>query len=147
MFGGLDMLTSLALVLLVGLAAGGLCRMIRLPRIIGMLLAGILLGPCALNLLDPSILSVSADLRKMALVIILIKAGLSLNIRDLKAVGRPALLLSFLPASFEILAFFLFAPSILHITRAEAALMGSVLAAVSPAVVVPRMVQLMETGL
>ncbi|MCI5616121.1 MAG: cation:proton antiporter [Clostridia bacterium] len=141
------MLTSLALIFLVGLAMAALAQKLRLPRIIGMLLTGILLGPCVLDLLDGSILAISADLRKMALVIILIKAGLSLNIRDLKAVGRPALLLSFLPASFEILAFFLFAPPVLHITRAEAALMGSVLAAVSPAVVVPRMVRLMEERL
>ena len=142
-----SMLTSLALIFLVGLAMAALAQKLRLPRIIGMLLTGILLGPCVLDLLDGSILAISADLRKMALVIILIKAGLSLNIRDLKAVGRPALLLSFLPASFEILAFFLFAPPVLHITRAEAALMGSVLAAVSPAVVVPRMVRLMEERL
>ena len=138
------MLTSLAFIFLAGLAMAALAQKLRLPRIIGMLLTGILLGPYALDLLDPTILSISADLRKMALVIILIKAGLSLDLRDLRAVGRPALLLSFLPASFEILAFCLFAPPILHITLPEAALMGSVLAAVSPAVVVPRMVQLME---
>ena len=138
------MLTSLAFIFLAGLAMAALAQRLRLPRIIGMLLTGILLGPYALDLLDPTILSISADLRKMALVIILIKAGLSLDLRDLRAVGRPALLLSFLPASFEILAFCLFAPPILHITLPEAALMGSVLAAVSPAVVVPRMVQLME---
>lgn len=141
------MLTSLAFIFLAGLAMAALAQKLRLPRIIGMLLTGILLGPYALDLLDPTILSISADLRKMALVIILIKAGLSLDLRDLRAVGRPALLLSFLPASFEILAFCLFAPPILHITLPEAALMGSVLAAVSPAVVVPRMVQLMERRL
>ena len=141
------MLTSLAFIFLAGLAMAALAQRLRLPRIIGMLLTGILLGPYALDLLDPTILSISADLRKMALVIILIKAGLSLNLRDLRAVGRPALLLSFLPASFEILAFCLFAPPILHITLPEAALMGPVLAAVSPAVVVPRMVQLMERRL
>ena len=141
------MLTSLAFIFLAGLAMAALAQRLRLPRIIGMLLTGILLGPYALDLLDPTILSISADLRKMALVIILIKAGLSLDLRDLRAVGRPALLLSFLPASFEILAFCLFAPPILHITLPEAALMGSVLAAVSPAVVVPRMVQLMERRL
>ena len=138
------MLTSLALIFLLGLAAAALCQQLRLPRIIGMLLTGILLGPCVLNLLDSSILLISADLRKMALIIILLKAGLSLNLRDLKRVGRPALLMSFLPACFEMLAFILFAPSILGITRVEAAVMGAVLSAVSPAVVIPRMVRLME---
>jgi NhaP-type Na+/H+ or K+/H+ antiporter len=138
------MLTSLALVFLVGLALASICQRLKLPRIIGMLVGGILLGPYVLNLLDASILSISADLRQMALVIILIKAGLSLNIEDLKKVGRPALLMSFLPAVFEILAFVLIAPFVLHINRIEAAIMGAVLGAVSPAVVVPRMVQLME---
>lgn len=138
------MLTSLALIFLVGLAAAAICQKIHLPRIIGMLITGILLGPYVLNLLDSSILLISADLRKMALVIILIKAGLSLNIRDLKAVGRPALMLSCIPASAEILAYVLFAPALLGITRVEAAVMGAVLGAVSPAVVVPRMVHLME---
>ena len=131
------MLTSLALIFLVGLAMAALCQMIRLPRIIGMLLTGILLGPYVLNLLDDSILMISADLREMALVIILIKAGLSLKLQDLKAVGRPALMMSFVPASFEIVAYTLFAPLVLGLTRVEAAVMGSVLAAVSPAVVVP----------
>lgn len=140
------MLTSLALIFLVGLTLAALCQQLRLPRIIGMLFTGILLGPCVLNLLDPSILSISADLRQMALIIILLKAGLSLNLEDLKRVGRPAVLMCFVPASFEILAFWLFAPSLLGITRVEAAVMGAVLGAVSPAIVVPRMVQLMETG-
>lgn len=138
------MLTSLALVFLVGLAFASICQRLKLPRIIGMLIGGILIGPYVLNLLDASILSISADLRQMALVIILIKAGLSLNIEDLKKVGRPALLMSFLPAVFEILAFVLVAPFVLHINRIEAAIMGAVLGAVSPAVVVPRMVQLMD---
>ena len=139
------MLTSLALIFLVGLAAAAICRQIHLPGIIGMLLTGMLLGPFALNLLDPSILGISADLRKMALIIILIKAGLSLDLADLKKVGRPALLLSFLPASFEVLAYVLLAPPLLHLPRIEAAVMGAVLAAVSPAVVIPRMLHLMET--
>jgi len=138
------MLTSLALIFLVGLAAGALSQALKLPRIVGMLLAGILLGPFALNLLDGSILAVSAELRKMALIIILIKAGLALDVRDLKAVGRPALLLSFLPATFEIIAYILLAPVVLGIDYLSAAVMGAVLAAVSPAVVVPRMVQLLE---
>lgn len=139
------MLTSLALIFLTGLLMAALCQQIRLPRIIGMLATGIVLGPFVLNLLDPLILSISADLRKMALIIILLKAGLSLNLSDLKKVGRPAVMMAFVPASFEILAFVLFAPALLPVNRMEAAVMGAVLAAVSPAVVVPRMVQLMES--
>ena len=138
------MLTSLALVFLLGLAAAALCSRIGLPRIIGMLLVGILIGPYVLNWLDDSILSISSDLRQMALIIILIKAGLSLDLSDLKRVGRPAVVMACVPASCEILAFFLLAPHILGINRIEAAVMGAVLGAVSPAVVVPRMVQLME---
>ncbi|MDE7172370.1 MAG: cation:proton antiporter [Oscillospiraceae bacterium] len=138
------MLTSLALIFLVGLALASIFQRIGLPRIIGMLITGILLGPYVLNLFDGSILAISADLRQMALVIILIKAGLSLNIGDLKKVGRPALLMSFLPALLEISAFVLFAPLVLGIGRIDAAIMGAVLGAVSPAVVVPRMVQLLD---
>ena len=138
------MLTSLSFIFLVGLAMGAICQKLKLPRIIGMLATGIVLGPYVLDFLDPSILSISADLRKMALIIILLTAGLSLNLDDLKKVGRPAIMMSFVPASFEIIGYLLFAPSILGITRVEAAVMGSLLAAVSPAVVVPRMVQLME---
>lgn len=138
------MLTSLALVFLLGLAAAALCSRIGLPRIIGMLLVGILIGPYVLNWLDDSILSISSELRQMALIIILIKAGLSLDLSDLKKVGRPAVMMACVPASCEILAFFLLAPHILGINRIEAAVMGAVLGAVSPAVVVPRMVQLME---
>jgi NhaP-type Na+/H+ or K+/H+ antiporter len=139
------MLTSLAFIFLVGLAMAAICQRLKLPRIIGMLVTGIVLGPYVLDLLDPSILAISAELRQMALIIILLKAGLSLNLADLKKVGRPAILMSCVPASFEILGFILFAPLVLGITRTEAAVMGSVLAAVSPAVVVPRMVQLMES--
>lgn len=138
------MLTSLALVFLVGLSMAAICQKIKLPRIIGMLITGIILGPFVLDLFDQSILGISADLRKMALVIILIKAGLSLNLKDLKKVGRPALLLSFLPATFELTAFLLFGPKVLGITVLESAVMGAVLAAVSPAVVVPRMVFLID---
>lgn len=138
------MLTSLALIFLIGLAMAGICQSLRLPRIIGMLIIGILLGPYVLDLLDPSILGISSDLRQMALIIILLKAGLSLNLADLKKVGRPAVMMSCVPAGFEILAFFLFAPSVLGITRLEAAVMGAVLGAVSSAVVIPRMVQLMD---
>lgn len=138
------MLTSLSLIFLVGLAMGSICQRLKLPRIIGMLITGIVLGPFILNLLDPSLLSISADLRKMALIIILLKAGLSLTLSDLKKVGRPAILLSFIPATFELVGYVLFAPLILGITRIEAAIMGAVLSAVSPAVVVPRMVHLIE---
>lgn len=121
-----------------------ICKKIRLPRIIGMLVSGIVLGPFVLDLLDPKILGISAELRQMALVIILIKAGLSLDLASLKKVGRPALLMSFVPATFEIAAFALFAPKILGVTLNEALIMGGVIGAVSPAVVVPKMVQLME---
>ena len=138
------MLKSLSLIFLVGLAMGAICRKLKLPRIIGMLVTGIVLGPYVLDWLDPSILSISADLRKMALIIILLKAGLSLDLQDLKKAGRSAVLLSFVPASCELLGYVLLAPAILAITRVEAAVMGAVLAAVSPAVVVPRMVSLME---
>lgn len=138
------MLTSLAYIFLVGFAMAAICQKIKLPRIIGMLVTGIVLGPFVLDMLDSSILDISAELRQFALVIILIKAGLSLDLSDLKKVGRPALLLSFLPAICEITAYVLLAPVILKISTVEAAVMGAVLAAVSPAVVVPRMVQLME---
>lgn len=138
------MLTSLAFIFLVGLFMAAICQRLKLPRIIGMLITGIVLGPYVLDLLDPSILSISADLRQMALIIILLKAGLSLNLADLKRVGRHAIMMSCVPASCEILAFFLFAPGILGVTRIAAAVMGAVLGAVSPAVVVPRMVQLMD---
>ena len=138
------MLTSLALIFLVGLCMAAICQKLKLPRIIGMLVTGMVLGPYVLDFLDSSILSISAELRKMALIIILLKAGLSLNLNDLKKVGRPAILLAFVPASFEIVGYVLFAPIFLGISRIDAAVMGAVLAAVSPAVVVPRMVELME---
>lgn len=138
------MLTSLALIFLVGLSAAAICGYLHLPRIIGMLFTGIILGPHVLGLLDDKILSISSELRQIALIIILLKARLSLNLADLKKVGRPAVMMAFVPASFEICGYLLCAPMILGITRIESAVMGAVLAAVSPAVVVPRMVQLME---
>lgn len=138
------MLSSLSLIFLVGLALAAICQQLHLPRIIGMLFTGILLGPYVLNCLDGSVLGISSELRQIALIIILIKAGLSLNLRDLKKVGRPAVMMSCIPASCEILAFFLLAPRILGISRIDAAVMGAVMGAVSPAVVVPRMVRLME---
>ena len=138
------MLTSLSLIFLVGLAMGAICQRLKLPRIIGMLATGIALGPYVLDMLDPSILSISSELRKMALIIILIKAGLSLDLSDLKKAGRPAVLLSFVPTTFELMGYIVCAPLILGVSRVDAAVMGAVLAAVSPAVVVPRMVSLIE---
>lgn len=140
------MIVSLGIVFLIGLLFAGIFEKMKLPRIVGMLAAGMLCGPYVLNLLDGSLLSVSADLRKIALVVILLKAGLSLNLSDLRQVGRPAVMLSFVPACAEIVGYMLLAPMLFGIELNEALLMGSVLAAVSPAVVVPRMVHLMETG-
>ena len=140
------MLASLSIIFLVGLSMAFICKKIKLPRIVGMLITGIVIGPFMLDLLNPQILGISSELRQIALIIILIKAGLSLNVSDLKKVGRPAILMSFLPAIFEIGAFVLFAPYLLHVTLLEAAVMGAVLGAVSPAVVVPRMVSLIEEG-
>ena len=139
------MLLSLSLVFLSGLAGAYIAQALRLPRIIGMLAAGIIVGPCCLGVLDEKILYISPDLRKLALVIILIKAGLSLNIEDLKRVGRPSLLLSFLPAAFEVAAVTFIAPLLFGISYTEAALLGSVLAAVSPAVVIPKMTELIDS--
>ena len=138
------MLLSLAIIFLVGLSAAAIFKRIGLPRIIGMLGVGISVSPYVLDLLDPSILGISSELRQIALIIILIKAGLSLNLSDLKKVGRPAVLMSFVPACFEIVGYVLIAPLLLGVNRNEAAVMGAVLSAVSPAVVVPRMVKLME---
>ncbi len=138
------MLASLGLIFLVGLSTSAICRKIKLPPIIGMLITGVVLGPYVLDLFAPEFLNISADLRQIALIIILLKAGLSLNISDLKQVGRPAILMSFIPASFEILGYLIFAPYIIGITWIEALVMGATLSAVSPAIVVPRMVNLIE---
>ena len=132
------MLFSLAILFLVGFSAAAIFQKIGLPRMIGMIATGIVTGPYVLDLLDPSLLGISSELRQIALIIILIKAGLSLNLSDLKKVGRPAVMMSFVPASFEIIGYLIFAPLLLHVTRIEAAVMGAVLSAVSPAVVVPR---------
>lgn len=140
------MLTSLAYVFLLGILLSSLFQKLHLPGLLGMLLTGILLGPYVFNLLSPSLLSISPDLRQLALVIILLRAGLALNLSDLKKVGRPAVLMCFLPACFEILGIWLFAPPLLGISPLEALVVGAVLAAVSPAVVVPRMLRLMEEG-
>lgn len=138
------MLTSLAMIFLLGMVLGSVFSKLRLPSLLGMLITGIILGPYALNVIDSSVLNISADLRQIALVIILTRAGLSLNLEELKKVGRPAILMCFLPACCEILAMIFFAPKILGISILEAAIMGSVVAAVSPAVIVPRMIKLME---
>lgn len=140
------MFFSLAIILCAGLFAGWLCKKIHLPSLLGMLAVGIIIGPYVLNLIDSSILDISAELRKIALIIILARAGLSLNISDLKKVGRPAVLMCFLPACFEIIGMILLAPMLLGISVVDAAIMGAVVGAVSPAVIVPKMISLMENG-
>ena len=123
---------------------GWLCKKVHLPGLLGMLVTGIVLGPYALNLIDASILNISSELRKIALIIILARAGLSLNLEDLKKVGRPAILMCFVPACFEILGMILLAPRLLGVSILDAAIMGTVVGAVSPAVIVPKMLKLME---
>lgn len=140
------MLFSIALMLLVGMLAGWGCKKLHLPGLLGMIFTGIVLGPFALNLIDGTILSISSELRKIALIIILIRAGLSLDINDLKKVGRPAILMCFVPACFEMTGMIILAPLLLHISYIEAAVMGAVIAAVSPAVIVPKMLKLMDEG-
>ncbi|MGV8906874.1 MAG: cation:proton antiporter [Acetobacterium sp.] len=140
------MLTSLALIFLLGMSLGSIFKKLKLPSLLGMLITGVILGPYVLNLLDPSILSISVDLRQIALIIILTRAGLALDIKDLMKVGRPAILMCFIPACFEIAGMILLAPRLLGITILEAAIMGAVVAAVSPAVIVPKMLYLMENN-
>ena len=140
------MMQSIALILLFGMFAGWVCKLIKLPSFLGMILVGIILGPYVFNLIDSSILNISQDLRKMALIIILARAGLSLDLKDLKKVGRSAILMCFVPALFEIIAMILIAPLFFDISILEAAIIGSVVAAVSPAVVVPKMIKLIEEG-
>lgn len=140
------MLTSLSLVFLLGMLLSRAFQKIRLPGLLGMLVTGMILGPYALNMLDRSILGISADLRQIALIIILTRAGLSLDIQDLKKVGRPAVLMCFVPACFEIMGMILLAPRLLGISVLDAAIMGAVVGAVSPAVIVPKMLNLMEKG-
>lgn len=140
------MLTSIALIFLLGLSLGKIFHILKLPSLVGMILTGMILGPYTQNLLDASIIEVSSDIRQLALIIILTRAGLSLDISDLKKVGRPAILMCFVPACFEILGVLLIAPKVLGITYLEAVIMGSVIAAVSPAVIVPRMIKIMEEG-
>lgn len=140
------MLLSIALILLVGMSMGWICRKIKLPSLLGMLITGIVLGPYVLNVLDIKLLGISADLRKIALIIILTRAGLGLDLTSLKKIGRPAVLMCFVPATFELAGMLLLAPRLMGMRLLEAAVMGAVLAAVSSAVVVPRMVKLMEEG-
>ncbi len=140
------MLLSVALILIIGMSMGWICQRVKLPSLLGMLMTGIILGPYVLNLLDVSILNISSELRKIALIIILTRAGLGLDLSGLKKIGRPAILMCFIPASFELLGMILIAPKVMGLSILEAAIMGSVLAAVSPAVVVPRMVKMMDEG-
>ena len=140
------MLISVALILICGFALGGIFQKLRIPALLGMLFAGILLGPHVLNLIDESILSNSSELREIALIVILVRAGLSLDIKDLKKVGRPAILMCFVPATFEIIGAVLLAPPLLGVSLADAAIIGAMLAAVSPAIIVPKMLHLMEKG-
>lgn len=140
------MLLSISLILIMGMSLGHICQKLKLPSLLGMLLTGIILGPYVLNMLDPNILAISGDLRKIALIIILTRAGLGLDLSALRKLGRPAILMCFLPATFELLGVLLLAPTLLDLSPLESLILGSVLAAVSPAVVVPRMVKLMDEG-
>ena len=140
------MLTSIAVILLLGLLIGWIFSKLKLPSLLGMVIVGIVLSPHALNLIDESILGISGELRQIALVIILTRAGLSLDVSDLKKVGRPAVLMCFVPACVEILGTVILAPMLLGVTMLEASIIGSVIAAVSPAVIVPRMIKLIDEG-
>lgn len=140
------MLISIAMMFLVGMSMGWICKKIHLPSLFGMIVTGIVLGPYVLDVIDASILNISSDLRRIALIIILMRAGLSLDLNDLKKVGRPAVLMCFVPACFEIGGMVLLAPKLLGISILDAAIMGTVIAAVSPAVIVPKMLKLMEEG-
>ncbi len=140
------MLISIAMIMLLGMMMGAICKKIHIPSLTGMLLTGILLGPYVLNLIDDSLLGISGELRKIALIIILTRAGLSLDLKDLKKVGRPAILMCFVPACFEMIGMIILAPKILGISLLDAAIMGAVVGAVSPAVIVPKMIKLMEEG-
>lgn len=140
------MLTSIAYIIILGMLGGWLCKKIKLPSLLGMMIIGIIIGPYVMNLIDDSIINISGDIRKIALIIILLRAGLSLHMDDLKKVGRPAFFMCFVPACFEIAGMMLIAPSLLGVTLLEAAIMGAVIGAVSPAVIVPKMLKLMDEG-
>jgi solute carrier family 9B (sodium/hydrogen exchanger), member 1/2 len=141
-----QMLFSFSLIIILGFSLQSICQKLRLPGLIGMLFSGIILGPFVLDLISPTILNISTDLRKIALIVILVRAGLSIDLKDLRKVGRPALLMCFLPAMFEITAVTILAPPLMHMTYLEGAILGSILGAVSPAIAVPKMLHLMETG-
>ncbi len=138
------MLLSMALIILVGFVLGGLLHRIGIPSLIGMMAAGVLLGPTLLNMISPNLLLIGPELRQMALIVILLRAGLALDLKDLQAIGRPAVLLSFVPATFELLAVMGLSHLLLGLSLLDGAILGAILAAVSPAVVVPRMLNLME---
>lgn len=140
------MLISVSLILLIGIFSGWICKKLKLPSLLGMMLTGIILGPYVLNLIDTSILNISADLRKIALIIILTRAGLTLDINDLKKVGRPALLMCFVPATLEIVGMIILAPKLFDVSILDAAIIGAVVGAVSPAVIVPKMIRLIDEG-
>ena len=140
------MLMSLSVIMLSGLLLGWICKKIRFPSLFGMIIAGIIIGPYVLNLIDPTILGISSEIRRIALIVILIRAGLKLELSDLKKVGRPAVLMCFVPACFEIIGMVVLAPGLLGISRLDATIMGAVVGAVSPAVVVPRMIRLIDEG-
>ena len=140
------MLQSIALMLMLGMALGWLCKKVGLPGLVGMIATGMILGPYGLGWLDSSILDISSQLRRIALIIILLRAGLSLNLEDLKKAGRPAILMCFVPACFEVTGMIILAPILLGVSRLDAAIMGAVVGAVSPAVIVPRMIKLTEEG-
>lgn len=140
------MLISITLIMFSGLIMGYICKKIKFPSLFGMIIAGIVIGPHVLDLIDESILNISTEIRKIALIIILIRAGLKLSFEDLKKVGRPAVLMCFLPAALEVLGMVLLAPRFLGITTLEAAILGAVIGAVSPAVIVPRMIKLIDEG-
>lgn len=140
------MLISITCIMFSGLLLGYLCKKIKFPSLFGMIIAGIVIGPHVLNLIDPSILNISSEIRKIALIIILIRAGLKLSFDDLKKVGRPAILMCFVPASIEVLGMVLLAPKLLSISVLDAAILGAVISAVSPAVIVPRMIKLIDEG-
>lgn len=140
------MLLSIAYILLLGMFTGWICKKLKLPSLLGMILTGMILGPYVLNLIDNSILNISSELRRIALIIILMRAGLSLDLNDLKKVGRPAIFMCFVPACFEMIGMVILAPQLLGISVIDAAIMGAVVGAVSPAVIVPKMLKLMEEG-
>ncbi|MBR2750747.1 MAG: cation:proton antiporter [Clostridiales bacterium] len=140
------MLMSLALVLLIGFCISGIFKKLHIPSLLGLIITGIVLGPSVLNLLDPKILSISSELREIALIVILFRAGLSLDISDMKKIGRPAIMLCFVPATFEIIGAIVLGPACLGLSRVDSAIVGAMLAAASPAIIVPKMLWLMEEG-